>query len=305
MLRAYVYVVVILLGLIGLSGSLTMIGFFLLLLPGVVLLAAPTLALYLPFADGMLMAARGKRWLLTLCALCAWIVIFTLLPLSTNQRLQRAAEVWTSRDFGAPIEAPMGRLFLVSDSLSAFGGCSTLCSRLLLEGQASAVIVPLQPGTEGWLDASGGFPGEATVFGVMRQTSCEPLDWTQLQVERSVAEASDKTACIVRRLETTPVFDTALVSKSLERSKDYRFNPLDPGISRVERRTIWRCDVGACRQTLMKTSVHTRPLAVPIVIGARFYGHTLERELARGDFIHNRSSDAEVLSLASGQARQR
>lgn len=274
--RVWIYAGVLALAAIGLLPGAVFIGLLALVLPGLILLAAPTVALYLPFADMMVTGLVLRRWWLSLLGLAAATAIAVLPPMTAGRLLDAEIATATKGDFDRDPGTRPHRILLHDYRRSegskphgwvyegpAASGCDETCARLLLSGQVEAIIRPVSGG-KGPADLEKGFAGPAIVYSFEPAPTCPEAKGLGVSPETLAFIGSGQ--CIVAREVTDPVFDAAMTS--LHDSLDIpRLDLKDPGVADVTRWTIWRCSAGACARTAVTTSVKVRRLAVPLLVG--------------------------------------
>ena len=151
--------------------SLVIIGFFLLLLPGLILALSPTVALYgwLFAAPYGVLRALGLRWWIAVLPALAVPLLFGFgLPDGSNAATRAALAVAVSNDIRPARPLPIGgTVALLRDGTTGGwhqrdDGCDDLCLRLLFNGDAKIVYL-----------AQRGRPGAA--FTVGRRAVCPPF----------------------------------------------------------------------------------------------------------------------------------
>jgi len=302
-MRVFIYGAIFALAALGMVPGALFMGLLALVVPGLILALAPNLALYLPFAD----FARAKRKSSAAMAFAPLLALAFGLPIFANLALGSHIAIARSGDFAKAGNPKPRRLLLYAvgrekrflDGWRYYGhvnqtSCDEACARLLLSGEVEAILRPKRTAREP-IDLDRGYTGQAVVYSLDRGGLCPTADLAVIEAGGELA-AMAASQCLVARVADHATFDAALTT--IDESRHIaRFNPFDPGVAVVSRRTTWRCAGDHCQPVARITSVGVRRLAAPLMIG--WEGgpdlHML-RELWRIDGVVNATTDAAQLA---------
>lgn len=281
--RLILYPMLFLVAAIGMLPGAVVIGMIALIVPGLILIAAPTVALYAPFVDLLVTGMLKRRPLLWLPGLFALALIAAALPMGARQALDDQITAFTAADFQRDPGGQPKRLLLydyrrtqgspggnyagrwIYSSVEG-GGCDETCARLLISRQVEAIIRPMGKGMTAVPSLESGYAGEARVYTYEPAANCPAADRNTLSVEPDTLALIGSGHCIVTREVTAPAFDAAVTTLS-DSYDSGRLDLSDPGLSDVRRMTLWRCNAGRCATTAIQTSVAAERIGVPLAIG--------------------------------------
>lgn len=282
--RLILYPALFLVAAIGMLDGAVFLGLIALIVPGLILIAAPTVALYAPFVDLLVTGLFKRRPALWLPGLVAITLIAFAVPFAAGRALDARIAAATASDFQRDPGGAPKRLFLhdyrrtqgSSDghyagrwiySGTENGGCDETCARLLLSRQVEAIIRPTGKAIRGPIPLEHGFAGEAVVFTYEPAAgACPAADQGRLNVRADTLALIGSGHCIVMREVTAPVFDAAVTTLA-ESFDTRRLDAVSSGLRSVATRSLWRCRAGACVRTARLTSVSAERLATPLAIG--------------------------------------
>jgi hypothetical protein len=281
--RLVIYPVLFLLAFIGMQPGAVFLGMLALIVPGLILVAAPTVALYAPFIDLLVTGLLTRRPLLWLPGLFALALIATALPFGASRALDAEISAATAGDFQRDTGEAPRRLLLTAYRRTQGGadgayagrwissspdgdGCDETCARLLLSRQVEAIIRPTGRGLTGPPSLDNGYAGEATVYTYEPAATCPTTERRMLEVKPATLALIGAGNCIVARAVAAPAFDTA-VTELRDSFALVRMDAVSPGVTEIATRTLWRCSAGRCAATAVQTSAGGRRLAAPLAIG--------------------------------------
>lgn len=314
--RLLIYPVLLLTAFIGMLPGAVLLGMLALIVPGLILIAAPTVALYAPFLDLLVTGLFTRRPLLWLPGLFGLALIGAALPLGASQALDKRIAAETAGDFerdpgGAPRRLLLydhrrtagaagslyaGRWLYDSSDGSA---CDDTCARLLLNRKVEAIIRPSGRDLPPLLDLAGGYAGPASVYTYEPAATCPAGNRLDLDVKADTLAVIGAGHCIIGREVTAPAFDTAVTGLVESAGGAPRLDPMADGLTSVARRAIWRCGPAGCAATAVRTTITARRLAAPLVVGIEDHADmNLRRAFRRSSVtIHPGGRDAWILSL--------
>jgi hypothetical protein len=283
--------------LAGMSGTLTLIGLLMFVVPGLVLLAAPTAFLYALLAKGLLAVWSATRsWAAALTASTAMLTFVCAPGLVVNLRLAGQAAAVTRDDFGElPKLAPVQSLGIISREHE----CGPLCTQLLEQGVAREIHYrPFDPTLADLSDGLG--PGAS--YRVSSPTVCAlegGLDASSGEdcILRTKVAASSPEVIVV---EFPPVLSPR---RYAGRALVERWNPLSLGTWSYRPLEAWTCRSGRCTHVMRRTEIRQRRLNVPLWIGTDGGGGgslVMWREWGRREFSRNNFDLVGTLHTAAG-----
>lgn len=281
--RLILYPILFLVAAIGMLPGAIFIGMLALIVPGLILIAAPTVALYAPFVDLLVTGLFKRNPLLWLPGLFALALIAAALPMGARQALDAQIATATAADFQRDPGGTPKRLLLydyrrtqgspggnyagrwIYSSVEG-GGCDETCARLLISRQVEAIIRPMGKGLTEVPSLESGYAGAARVYTYEPAANCPAADRNTLTVEPDTLALIGSGHCVIMREVAAPAFDAAVTTLSDSYDSD-RLDLTDPGLSAVRRKTLWRCAQGRCATTAIQTSVSAERMGVPLAIG--------------------------------------
>lgn len=308
-MRVWIYGAVFALAALGMVPGALFLGLLALILPGIVLILAPNVALYLLLVDyGLMEKAASPTRLGKVLAFVPLILLATLPPLAMNAILTAQVAAERAGDFARPDGQSARRLLLAKVGREKSGGrwryyghvnetdCDETCARLLLSGQVDKIVRPKRTAHEP-LDLTRGYVGPAVVYSLDKSPDCPTQDLAAVQADPRLSLMA-VSQCLVGRTVARTSPDAALTLVSESRSIG-ALNPFNPGLASTMRWTSWRCAADRCRPLVRTTTVHKRALGLPLLIG--FDGGPdlhMKREWWRVSGVANPTTDVQQLARA-------
>ena len=276
MIRLFIYVAVLCLAGLGLSSSIVVMG-LLLVVPGLFLLAAPTVALYLPFADLMFTGVRRRRADLAWVALAGSLLVAIGPPLLGELVLRRGGNGWTGGTSAAVATAP-DRVLLVRFVRSRSGDrhglfrrsswrddatCEKVCAQLLMGGPGREVVRPLWSGDRPTLPLESGDQSRAFIYTLTSATECRPAESWRLRIPQELlATIGASGRCVSVRETTEPYAGAALTLRTASLAgAGWLPVPLDK--RRLALWTAWGCTMTHCKEIARASEGVAAPLSMP------------------------------------------
>lgn len=247
------WIVLLLLSWAGMSGELVVIGLYAVVLPGLLLLAAPNMLMYgvpLRLAFAMVRTRSVLGVLGALIVLGSVGALAFIPPMLVNENLDAEAARIQAADFDrTPSGMPAPRVIQLE--VEREESCQEVCQKLLARGLADQIVQRLEDGDE------------AQVSSRTRAVYRLSEDCPASAISEGVSH------CILRSIHPDPRVDAVLKVEQVpdEAREADHLNPRALGPQSVEVLELWACPaVGHCDLVVHRTSVVQAHLFAPMLL---------------------------------------